>query len=64
MTTEALKKMEDAEKDKILQQVFDTLEAESWGGCSQSLSLELFFKGKFNCDILVRSKNKSYKKEI
>jgi hypothetical protein len=49
------------QKDSILQQINDILEAEDWGGRDESLILELAFERQYDCSIRLRKK---FKKKI
>jgi len=49
---------DEREKDKIVQDIYDALEAENWGGNTDLLVIELTFKQKFDCNIFMRKKLK------
>ncbi len=50
----AFNKNEEKQKDEILQQINDILEAEDWGGQDKSLILELSFDRQYDCQIRLR----------
>ena len=53
-------KYEEKKKDEILQKLLESLDGEDWGGCMDSLVLEVIFRNKFECDVMVRYKNKKF----